>query len=392
MSNAAAADRLLGEVERLRPVIEANAAWSEQERRLSPPVFEAFQQAGLFKMVVPRSLGGLELHPVETLRVTEAIARIDSAAGWGVGISQAWGLAGLRSLPEAATREAFAAGEVVVAGAFVPPGALTTVPGGYRFSGRGPFASGANHATHHLMTGLVMEGGEPALDPATGQPQMKLVMLPAADTIVHDNWHTFGMRGTGSHDIEAKDVFVPEHRTGTLGVVLSPDFAAPMYQVFHLAVQLETIISLGVAQAAIDYLVGLAGSKVPALNAAPLSHRASAQGQVARAKALVDASRAYLYYAATAAVDEVATTGALSMDRKVDLQLSASFAAESCADAVDLVWDAAGTTGIRLDSPLERHFRDIHTLAQHASKALPRFESSGQIIFGVESDWGLFYL
>lgn len=392
MPNTATSETLLNQVERLRPVIEANREWSERERRLSPAVFEAFRDAGFFKMVAPRALGGLELHPVETLRVTEALARIDSAAGWGVGISQAWGLAGLRSLPEAATNEAYAAGDVIAAGAFVPPGALTPAPGGYRFSGRGPFASGANHATHHLMSGLVMSDGQPVLNPDTGAPDMKIVMLPASDVIVHDTWHTFGMRGTGSHDIEAADVFVPEYRVGALGTVGSPAYASPMYKVFGLAIQLETIVSLGVAQAAIDCLVSLAGNKVPTMNTATLSHRASAQGQVAKAKALVDASRAYLYFAATAAVDEVASTGAISMDRKVDIQLSSSFAAESCADAVDLVWDAAGASGIRLDSPLERHFRDIHTLAQHASKALPRFESSGQIMFGLESDWGIFYL
>jgi alkylation response protein AidB-like acyl-CoA dehydrogenase len=390
--NTPAGARLLEAVAGMRPAIEANRDWSEGERRLSLPVFEAMREAGIFRMALPASLGGLELHPVEVYRVIEALARIDSAAGWAAGISQAWGSVGLRSFPPGAVEEAVAGGDVICAGAFVPPGSLTRVPGGYRFSGGGPFASGAHHATHHLLSAVEVEDGAPILNPATGQPDVRLVLLPRSETVIHDTWNTFGMRGTGSHDISAEDVFVPESRVGTMGAVLSPAFSAPQYRVFNVAVAFETIPSLGVAQAAIDYLVDLARTKTPALSAAPLAHRASAQGQVAKAKAMVDASRAYIDAATVAALEEVAATGGLSLDRKVDMQLAASFAAEACADAVDLVWDAAGTSGIRLESPLERHFRDIHTLAQHASKSLPRFESSGQILFGLESDWGLFYL
>jgi alkylation response protein AidB-like acyl-CoA dehydrogenase len=391
MATAAGA-QLLEAVERIRPVIEANREWSEKERRLSPPVFDAMRDAGLFRMALPKGVGGFELHPVETYRVIEALARIDSAAGWAAGISQAWGSVGLRSFPAGAIEDAVAKGDVIAAGAFLPPGTLTRVPGGFRFTGGGPFASGAHHATYHLLSAIEVENGEPILNPATGQPDMRVVMLPRADTTIHDTWNTFGMRGTGSHDISADDVFVPENRVGSMGQVLSPAFSAPQYQIFNIAILFETISSLGVAQAAIDYLRDLAQTKVPALNTQSLAHRSSAQWQVAKAKSLVDASRSYIDAATTTAIEEVATTGQLSMDRKVDLQLAASFAAEACADAVDLVWDAAGTTGIRLDSPLERYFRDIHTLAQHASKSLPRFESSGQILFGVESDWGLFYL
>jgi alkylation response protein AidB-like acyl-CoA dehydrogenase len=128
------------------------------------------------------------------------------------------------------------------------------------------------------------------------------------------------------------------------------------------------------------------------MSSVSLRHRPSAQEKAARAQALVEASRAFLYSSAEAAVEEVARTGQVSMPTRVSGQLAANFAAENCAAAVDLVWDAAGTTGVRLESRLGRLFRDIHTLSQHTSKSLARYESTGQIMFGLESDWPFFYL
>ena len=128
------------------------------------------------------------------------------------------------------------------------------------------------------------------------------------------------------------------------------------------------------------------------MSAIALRDRASAQAQVAEAQATVDAARAYLHNSAADAVEEVARTGALSLASKIPLQLANNFAADQCARAVDLVWSAAGTSGIRASSPLHRHFRDIHTLSQHTSKALIRYESSGRLMFGLESDWAFFYL
>jgi alkylation response protein AidB-like acyl-CoA dehydrogenase len=279
-----------------------------------------------------------------------------------------------------------------IAGAFVPPGTLTPAPGGYVFSARGPFASGCQHASAVMMQGVVMQDGEPAIDPASGQPDVRLVMMPAADVIIHDTWNTFGMRGTGSHDVEAAGVFIPDARVGRLGVDVSTAFQAPQYHVSFIPIHCETVVSLGVAQAAIDMLVELAGHKTPTLSPVPLRNRASAQEKAAKARALVEASRAYLYSSVEAAVDDVARNGVVSMESKVSGQLAANFAAEACADAVDLVWDAAGTTGVRLESPLGRLFRDIHTLSQHTSKSLVRYESTGQVMFGLESDWPFFYL
>ena len=120
-------------------------------------------------------------------------------------------------------------------------------------------------------------------------------------------------------------------------------------------------------------------TKVPALSAGALRDRATAQTQVAEAQAIVDAARASLHTSAAGGVDEVARTGRLSLRTKLTMQLAANFAAQGSARAVQLVWDAAGTSAVRGGHPLHRHFRDINTLSQHASKSLPRYESVGRL-------------
>lgn len=381
-------DDLLAKVEQLRPLIESHIETNERERRLAPAVVEAFRDAGLFQLVVPKSLGGLELDPVSGYRVVEAVARIDGASGWCVGIAQAWGLS-MGMFSDQAVAETFPDRRAVVAGAGFPPGALTPVEGGFRFSGRHPFASGCHHAKTLLMIGMVMDGGQPAIVSETGAPDVRLLLLPAADITIHDTWDTFGMRGTGSHDIEARDAFVPAYRVGgAMGVVQAQAYNAnAMYRVPQQGVHYETVTSLGVAQAAIDYLIALAPGKVPAIATTSLRDRASAQSQVAEAQAIVDAARASLHASVTAAMGEAERNGAATLAQKMTMQLAANFAADGCARAVELVWAAAGTSGIRMGSPLQRYFRDIRTLSQHTSKSLSRYESVGRAMFGLESDW-----
>ena len=382
---------LRAKVRELRPIIEANVEANERERRLVPAIFEALRDARLFQLAIPKALGGFELDPVSTYKVIEELARIDGATGWCVAIAQSWGSIGLGTLGEKALGEIFPDRGAIAAGAFNPPGALIPVEGGFRFSNRGAFASGCQHAKVQLMTGMVMNGDQPLVD-AAGAPDVRLVMMPTADVIIHDTWDTMGMRGTGSHDIEARDVFVPEHHTGQMGAVGSAAYANPMYKIFMMAVHFETVVSIGVAQAAVDYVLKLAPGKTPAMTANSLRDRATAQAQVAEAQAIVNAARATLYSSITEGLDEATRTGAVSLPTKLTMQLAACFAADQCARAVQLVWSAAGTSGIKTGSPLHRYFRDINTLSQHASKSLPRYESVGRIMFGVESDWPIFAL
>lgn len=381
--------KLLAAAERIRPILEANAALAESERRLPAAVFDAMFEARLFDMLAPRAYGGLEMHQVEAMTVWEAVARIDSAAAWNLVMNQAIG--GFAAwLPDEGAKEVFGEGPTTAAGAFFPPGTVTRADGGWRFTGRVPFASGCDNARWFVMPAMEMDGAEPRVDPATGQPVVYAAFLPRHDADVVDTWHTVGMRGTGSADVAATDVFVPDQRIVPVAPLSNPapGFEGPLYRMFPLTAVLgEATVSVGVAAAAVDQVVALAKTKTAAYNAVPLRDQQLAQHAVGRAQARVWAARDTLHRAAGEAYDEASTGCLLSWDSKVRLQLAVSLAAELCAEAVRLVNEVAGSSAIRIEQPFERHFRDAHVLTQHASKASGRYASAGRLLFGLENDW-----
>jgi len=235
-----------------------------------------------------------------------------------------------------------------------------------------------------------MDGDQPRLDAATGQPAPFGVFLSRQDAEILDTWHTVGMRGTGSADIAATEAFVPDRRVFPVAPLANPapGFEGPLYRMFPFTAVLgEATVSVGVAAAAVEDVINVVRTKTPAYNAVPLREQQLAQHAVGRAKARVDAARDTLYRAAEEAYEEAAAGSLLSWDSKTRLQLAVCFAAETCAEAVRLVHEVAGSSAIRLGQRFERHLRDIHVLTQHASKASPRYASAGRLLFGLDNDW-----
>jgi len=381
---------LLHEVERLRPLITDNAASAEANRQLSSAVYDAMYAAGLFTMLAPKAQGGLELHPVETMQVWEAVARLDASAAWNLVMNQAVSAYAAR-LPAEGVRELFRDGPPTTAGALNPPAAARRVEGGWRVTGRDGFGSGCHNAQWLAMPAVEMDGDHPKVDPVTGRSAPFGVFLPRTAATILDTWHTFGMRGTGSTDYAVQDLFVPDHLTVPVAPLThpAPGFEGPLFRMWPwTAILGEATVSVGVAAAAVDEAVQLCRTKTPAYNATPLREQQLAQFQMGKAKARVEASRDTLYRAAEAAYDDVVRSNALlSRDAKIRLQLAACFAAEACAEAVRFVNDAVGTSSIRIGQPFERHFRDAHVLLQHSSKSSARYGSAGRLMFGLENDW-----
>jgi alkylation response protein AidB-like acyl-CoA dehydrogenase len=380
---------MLDRVESLQPLIAQHAPKAEADRRLTAEVYAALDKAGLFAMLVPEAYGGMQMYPVDVYRVWEALGRIDTAAAWNVVMNG--GLTAMAAwLPQAGADQVFANGPTTIAGALNPPCAAVRDDGGWRITGQVPFASGCDHAKWFLLPGMEMDGAEPKLDPVTGQPTPMAMFLPRADATVLDTWHTLGMRGSGSADVAVHDAFVPDELVFPVAPLTSPNpaFDGPTARMFPLhVVHGESVVSIAAAATMVDQLVGLAERKTPSYTLLPLRERELAQCQAGRARALVDASREYLHKTGAEGFAEAATGSLLSSETKIRMQLAGCFAAEACAEAGRLVHAAAGASAIRTELGFERLFRDLHTLSQHASKALPRYGSAGRLMFGLENDW-----
>ncbi len=371
----------------LFPLIAGSSERIEADRRLPEPVVTALQRSGLFRLCVPRSLGGLEAPPTETIEAIAEIARADGSAGWCVAIGATSGiLSGY--LPEADAREIYGSDPLGVSGGvFAPRGAAVADGEFYRVSGRWPFASGVSHCTW-LMGGCTVTGpdGNAAMLPG-GLPDVHLLLFPATETVVHDTWSVSGLCGTGSHDIEVKDLRVPRARAVSLATGV-PREPSPLYRfpVFGCLAICIAAVSLGIARRAIEELVELAGGKVPTGSRKRLADRGYVQIQVAQAEAAERSARAFLVATVAETYDEAARDGEISLHRRALLRLAACHAVQSAKQAVDAMYEAGGGTSLYRSSALQRCLRDVHAATQHLMVSSSTLELAGRVLCGLEVD------
>jgi alkylation response protein AidB-like acyl-CoA dehydrogenase len=385
------ADRLLSDARALAPLIRQHAPEAEGNRRISPKVIAALRDAGFYRMLLPRSLGGLEVDPVTCSLVVEEIARADSAAAWTLqaGNTGAWWSA---RLPAEGVEEIYGANpSVLQAAAFHPPQRAVEVPGGFRITGRGPLASTIHDAEWLFLSAVVMDGDQPRLN--EGMPVMIAFVIRAQEARIEDTWRSLGMRGTDSNDVIMDDVFVPASRTFPLMPMFEPNpyFSGPLYRFPGMAAVIMVIapVALAVGRGAVDEFRELARRKAAFGFTAPLSQRAPVQGNLARAEGMLRAAR-LLYFDTLAAVWRTVLAGEpATLEQKADLALAGAHAANTAAMVAGMMHQLAGTTGIYERSPLERHFRDANTLKHHGFMSENRFEAVGQVYLGVQPEFPL---
>jgi len=336
----------------------------DRERRLPPELVARLNEAGMLRATMPREVDALELSPPTALRCAEAIARGDAATGWCVSIAITSALL-VAYLPEGARDEMFGGGRGVAAGVWAPRGKAKSVDGGVVVSGRWPFCSGITHADMLFAGCFVDDGRVPSV-----------VALPKADLRVLDNWHTLGLRGTGSHDTVAEEVFVPADKVFSVfdgPAVDRPLYRFPVFGFFALSV---AAAALGNARAAIDDLVELAGGKKGLGSTRTLAERSAIQAAVATAESALGAARALYYEATETAWQASQQPDPVPVALRNRLRLAATHAARTSADVVRSMYELAGGTAIYDTSPLQRRFRDAFTATAHfqvneASRELP---------------------
>ncbi|HEU4428293.1 MAG TPA: acyl-CoA dehydrogenase family protein [Myxococcota bacterium] len=369
----------------LAPLIRAHADQSERERKLAAPIVEALHDAGLFRMMLPESLGGSGLNAAEAAPILEEVACADGSAGWNLAIG-AGNSAFLALLEdEAAIAELAASPRALGAGSINPTSLrLTPAPGGYRVSGALRYASGIQQSTWLVAGGFVIENGRPRTAP-DGGPLIVGTFFPTDAARVLDSWRPTGMCGTGSHDALVEDVFVPYARTydfrTTAPRPLDPLAALPIFS--RLGATLSAV-GLGIARRAREELITLAQTKTSLMSAKPLRETARVQIDVARATALTDAGRAQLASTVSEIYARIAAGAAPTREDQIHLRLAYISTTDFAAQAVDLMRNAAGMNAVVAGSPLERCWRDMHALTQHLAVSSAHYERIGKALLGVE--------
>jgi indole-3-acetate monooxygenase len=351
----------------LEPLIREHAVVLE-EGRVPPPLVEALYDAGVFSAMLPREVGGLEVEPVEWLQMIEEFARINASVGWMAFIQSGVGLTFLD--PERFERFRVRGGGRLILAMNLGrmAGKAVKVEGGYRISGRWPFASGSPFAT--WLGGLSVvcdQDGSPVLD-ASGQPQRLLAIWPADQARIIDTWDGLGLRGTGSGDFEISGLFVPQEQVNP-GFYSAPVYDRALFRMKEMPEVGHGAHALGVASAALESFVDAVNMKpVPgSTRHLAMGHMQAHQIAFARADALVRAARALLHETVRAAYEDATAHAELALELRVRLREANLFAVRAAKEAVGLIFEMAGSSAVYRGRAIEQAFRDINTAANHTN-------------------------
>lgn len=378
---------LIETAQALRPRILAERDHIEAERRIPDDLARELARAGFFRLSLPSVYGGLDLSPTESMAIFEELAKADASVAWCVWNGNAYWTA-TQLAPEAA-REVFADPEVIIANSTQPKGRADVVEGGYRVNGRWSLVSGCQISDWMQLTCIVHEDGKPRLLP-NGLPRTRFMFCRTADVEIIDTWTAGGLRGTGSHDVVAREVFVPEQLASFfLDPVILPD---ARYRVPSWTREIPGCgaIALGIARAALDALIELAGAKKPERSAQTLAEDRSAQGRFAQAEALVRSTRLFLYDTVARPWDDALAGREITAQARAEVRLATTHAVNSAVQAVDLAFLTGGASSLYTSSPLERAFRDVHGITQHISVQPRIMEAAGRILFGLDPESSVF--
>ena len=390
MANSVAEDidrgTLIARARDIRPLLERNAAQTDSLRRLPDEVVAALRDRGLCRLMIPKRFGGYQTSIRTYIEVMEEIGRGCGSTAWVASLVNVceW-LAGL--FPERAQQDIWGAdAHAWIAGSLAPNGVAVPVDGGWRVSGRWPWASGSLHA-QWVACGIHMENERGEMT------NLGLSLMPIGDVTVEDTWFMVGMKGTGSNTIVARDAFVPEHRflpypPAFQGQYRTEHVDEPVYRVALVPVTVLILAGsqLGAARAALEYVI--AKGKTRGITHTTFQRQADSSGfQILVADAAMKIDTACLHaYRAADDLDRAADAGRHpDLTERARVRMDTALAAKYAREAVELLVQAHGTSSLADHNPLQRLWRDVHVASHHAiTEWQVNLEVYGRALLGVE--------
>jgi 3-hydroxy-9,10-secoandrosta-1,3,5(10)-triene-9,17-dione monooxygenase len=378
------AKSLLASAREMVPNLAKRAALAEQNRSIPAETIADFKQAGLFRVIQPKCYGGYELDPGVFFDIQMTLAEGCMSTGWVYGVVAVhnWQLA----LFDPRAQEDVWADDnsVLIASSYMPKGQVERVDGGFRFSGRWGFSSGVDHASWLFLGGIVSS--------KDGAPDYRTFLVPRSDVSINDNWHTVGLKGTGSKEVVINSAFVPEYRThramdGFAGT--SPGLSAnpaalyrlPFGQIFVRAV---SSASIGALQGALTAFRQYGSKRVSINDMGRTAEDPAAALAAADAALAIDDMKLALHRNFTAMMATLRRGEALDVNDRIHYRYQSAAVAGRCADHVDRLFHACGGQGIYTDNPIGRFFMDIHAARMHYANNPDKFgRNYGGVLLGL---------
>ncbi len=386
LAPAPAADPGIGALVRARaliPLLQSAAGRIDAYNELPPDVLDAMFGAGLFKLLLPRALGGEELNPVDYIQCVEAIAMGDGSAAWCMNQGSGCSMAAAYMAPGVA-RTIWGGARDVVAWGQGPGARAVQTDGGWFVSGTWRFASGSRHATWlGAMCPSHTADGTPLTRP-DGKPWERTFMFPRARARIGDVWQVMGLRGTGSDDYTIENLFIDDAHTLTREYEPERRQHGTLYSLHAMQLYASGFasVALGIARAMQDAFIDLAKTKTQAWSADPLRDNHAVQHIVAHADAAWKAARDALHKAVRDMWHDVSLTGALSLAHRMEVRQAATYAIHASRDIAHQIFHEAGSAAIFGSQPFERRLRDVNSVSQQLQGRRTHFESVGHYRLG----------
>src|SRR5580700_2548405 len=359
---------MAGAAEALIPRLRERAARTEELRRIPPETERDLHDAGLFRILQPRRVGGAELDYVALVDCAALLARGDASVAWNLAnlASHHWmlGMFDKRAQDLVWNKDVNA----LIASSFIfPAGRARKVDGGYVLRGSWPFSSGVDSSEWNMLASVVSSDDE-----ADGI-EYRIFLLNKTDYKILDTWNATGLRGTGSNDVEVDDAFVAGPMTvavneldggPTPGSAVNPNalYALPVFSLFPYVL---SGVALGNAQACLDDYVDIARHRASTYDRAKIGDLQSTQIKIAEASAKIDAARLIMRSTCIEAMADARRGHVPDIAAKTKSRRDGAYSVNLCTEAVSLLFSASGARGLFMTGVLQRQFRDAHAINSH---------------------------
>jgi indole-3-acetate monooxygenase len=326
-----------------------------------PEVVARVREAGMFGLAMPKEWGGPELSTIEQVEVIEELSKANASVGWCVMIGCDSGFV-TGYLDDRVARALFPRLDMATAGNFFPTGRADRIEGGYKINGQWTFGSGITHADLAMSTCVIFENGAPLMN--AGVPVSRRMVAQASAYEIIDNWYTTGMRGTGSNDFRAADLFVPEEHSYSVFEPAKRD--GPLWRRPATFIPKLSGVPLGAARAMIDLVTETVQSKVEFPGGRPYKNLARIQSAIADAEMMLSAARSYVFFAVEREWKRLEKNEPLTKKERADAWLSRINVAQSARDIIRMLYDTVGGSAIYSKKGLfDLALRDAETWCQH---------------------------
>jgi indole-3-acetate monooxygenase len=390
-ANAAdlAGDRtVISRAEAVRAAVAAASDEIETSRRLPPALLDQLHEARLFRLLLPRSSDGIETDPLTFFHVIETIAQADASTAWC--LSQAGGCAMSAAYLDLPVAQAMFGDDprAVLAWGPGPKAKAIECDGGYKVTGSWAFASGCRHATWlGAACPIYRADGSPRLG-ADGKQLERTMLVRSAEVTWTDIWNTVGLRGTASDQFALNDCFVRADHSVTRDFERERREGGPLYRISALTCFQVGFagVACGIARGALDCFIDIARNKVPFGMRSPLRDNAVVQSGLAQAEVNLRAARGFVLQSMAEIWNDLTAGNTITIEQRVTVRMASTNAIAKAREAVDFAYNAAGATAIFDNHPLERRFRDMHTVTQQLQGRLSHFETVGAWMMGADND------